>query len=272
MKKNARIILLFVVVAAQLLWLTIHYQLRRSELQTAPTICLRCNENDPRDILRGDFIRLHFNLSLPLEAAGKSIFWGKSFCEQVNTYSEWENGKFVECKADNPLQPRLAQTPDAMEITSKHEVIRVAAFWQKAEDGFHHIRRIEAPNSAADAPAPGELRCLMWADISNVFTNKQRTSCFDLRFTRGYRNSMRYFVEEKTGDLMRIWTEELHKNYADFPANRIRFTVDIALRPSAAAVPTMLYLNDIPYPQAVEQIRSGTFPWNPDPTPTPTNE
>ena len=74
MKRNAKIILLFVVVAAQLLWLTINYHQRRSELQTAPTICLRCNENDPRDILRGDFIRLNFNLTLPLESAGQSIF------------------------------------------------------------------------------------------------------------------------------------------------------------------------------------------------------
>lgn len=272
MKKNARIILLFVVVAAQLLWLAIHYPLRRSELQTAPTLCLRCNENDPRDILRGDFIRLHFNLSLPLESAGKSIFWGKSLCEQLNTDSEWKNGKFVEYKVANPLQPRLAQAPDAMEITSKHEFVRVAAFWKKAEDGFHHLVRIEAPHSTADAPAPGELRCLMWADISNVFTNKQRTSCFDLRFTRGYRNSMRYFVEEKTGDLMRIWTEELHQNYADFPANRIRFTVDIALRPSAAAVPTMLYLNGIPYPQAIEHNRNNSFPWGAENNPDNANE
>ena len=272
MKRNAKIILLFVVVAAQLLWLTINYLHRRSELQTAPTICLRCNENDPRDILRGDFIRLNFNLTLPLESAGQSIFWGKSLCEQVNTYSVWENGKYVESKVENPLQPRQVQAPNALEITSQYDYIRVAAFWKKAEDGFHHIVRIEAPDSAADTPAPGELRCLMWTDINNTCTAKQRTTRFNLSFSRGYRNTMRYFVEEKTGDLMRIWTEELHKNYADFPANRIRITVDIALRPSAAAVPTMLYLNGIPYPQAVEQIRNGTFPWPPDEPPAPTNE
>lgn len=272
MKTNVKIILLFMVVAAQLLWLTINYHLRRSELQTAPTICLRCNENDPRDILRGDFVRLNFNLSLPLESAGKSIFWGKSLCEQVNTYSVWKNGEYAEYKVKNPLQPRQEQAPNALEITSIDTYIRVAAFWQKAEDGFHHIVRIEAPDSAADTPAPGELRCLMWADFNTTRYDKQRTTRFDLTFSRGYRNSMRYFVEEKTGDLMRIWTEELHKNDADFPADRIRFTVDIALRPSAAAVPTMLYLNGIPYPQAVELIRSGTFPWAPEAPPAPTDE
>lgn len=272
MKTNVKIILLFMVVAAQLLWLTINYHLRRSELQTAPTICLRCNENDPRDILRGDFVRLNFNLSLPLESAGKSIFWGNSLCEQVNTFSVWESGEYVEHKAENPLQPRQPQAPNALEITSQYASIRVAAFWKKAEDGFHHIVRIEAPDSSADTPAPGELRCLMWADINNTRTDKQRTTCFNLSFSRDYRSSMRYFVEEKTGDLMSIWTEELHKNYADFPANRIRFTVDIALRPSAAAVPTMLYLNGIPYPQALELIRSGTFPWAPVTPPAPTAE
>ncbi|MEE1265117.1 MAG: hypothetical protein UHH87_02385, partial [Akkermansia sp.] len=79
-------------------------------------------------------------------------------------------------------------------------------------------------------------------------------------FARRWQN-LRFYVEEGTGDLRHIWMNELGEKWDSFPADHIRRTVDVAIRENAAPVPRMLYLNGVPYPEAVEQIRNRTFKW-----------
>lgn len=271
MKTNRNLILLFIVVAAQLLWLACNYYSRLHELETAPTLHIQCDQHDPRDLLRGDFISLNTSQSVPLEALGSSLYWGDPLCSQLNNHEQRDDdGVWRMQSVSNPLSPRITHAADAAEIRDQHDTLRVAAFWKKGEDGYHHIVRVEHPGSSADSPAPGEFRCLMWGGMRNSISScrvgkeppvHHRQTHFRLSFFHKSWHNIRYYVQEKTGDIERIWTEELNKAYSDFPTSHIRYTVDLALRPSAAPIPRMLYLNGIPYPQAVQQIRNKTFPW-----------
>ena len=279
MKKDVKLLLLAAIVAAQLLWLGINYYLRGVELENAPALHLPCNEYDPRDILRGDYINIRLPLDIPLDKAGVSLYWGKELCNGLNTYSVWETdlsnsegkSKYVPYTVENLLEPRAPQAPDAVELTTENKPTPLAVFWRKGDDGFHAISRVEAPGTAADAPQDGELRCLMWGRIINEIESpdsglhpRRRDTDIYLKFRRHSWVDMRYYVQEKTGNLRRIWETELGHEFDTFPAHRIRYTIDLALRENNIPAPRMLYLNGIPYPQAVELIRAGTFPWLPE--------
>lgn len=279
MKKDVKLLLLAAIVAAQLLWLGINYYLRGVELENAPTLHLACNEYDPRDILRGDYINISIPLDIPLDKAGVSLYWGKELCNELNTYSVWETdltnsegkSKYVPYTVENPLEPRAPQAPDAVELTTGNKTKPLAVFWRMGDDGFHYITRVEAPGTAADAPQAGELRYLTWCCINNHIERtaaslhpRCRDTHLSVQFRRYSWESIRYYVQEKTGDLRRIWETELGHEFATFPAHRIRYTIDLALRENNIPAPRMLYLNGIPYPQAVEHIRAGTFPWLPE--------
>ncbi len=267
MKTDKRLILLFAVVAAQLLWLAWNYVDRTRELANAPCLLIDCTDYDPRDLFRGDYVSLSVMQSVPLDKAGKSIHWDADFCKRVNTHYEWDSDKkeHKEHPVVNPLPERAPQMEDSLALQDAYET-PVAVFWRKDTEGICRVARFEKPGSAADAAAADETRCKMWMSV-RFWTRKREDGQWEADisvrlsfFSQTWKN-LRFYVEEGTGDLRRIWMNELGEKWDEFPATRIRRTVDVAIRENAAPVPRMLYLNGVPYPEAVEQIRNRTFKW-----------
>ncbi|MBR5195033.1 MAG: GDYXXLXY domain-containing protein [Akkermansia sp.] len=263
-----RVYLLFAVVAVQLLWLVWNYVDRTLELEHAPVLRIECQQRDPRDLFRGEYVALNAGQSVSLAQAGKSICWDAGFCDSVNKDWDWVDDKRVERMATNPLHPRAPQMEDSLTLVRHGLPQRVAVFWRVGEDGLSRVVRFEKAGAPSDAAEAGEIRCLMWMEVISRLTQKESgesEAYVSIELEFGRRNRLRYYVEENTGDMYNIWVNQLNKKWSDFPADRLRYTVDLAIRESATAVPRMLYLNDVPYPEAVNQIREGTFVWLSDP-------
>lgn len=142
-------------------------------------------------------------------------------------------------------------------------------YWKKEADGLHRVCRVETPGSAQDSPAAGETRALMWGDIVSDFDIEKegekiilvkQMAKLRLSFSRNHWGRMRFYVEEGTGDIRRLWLNEIEEK-DNVPFDKVRRTVDIVLRENAAAIPRMLYLNGVPYPEAIDQMRNKTFKW-----------
>lgn len=267
-----RVYLLFAVVAVQLLWLVWNYVERTLELENAPVLRVECRQRDPRDFFRGDYVALNAGQSVSLEQAGKSICWDAGFCDSVNKDWTWEDSTRIDLVASNPLQPRASQMEDSLSLKTQCESQRVAVFWRVGEDGISRVVRFEKPGASTDAAGEGEFRCLMWMDvISHVSRNEAGEAELSLRveleFHLGSMHRIRYYVEENTGDMYDIWVRQKRREWRDFPNDRLRYTVDLAIRRNASVVPRMLYLNGVPYPEAVQQILEDTFSWLPEPAP-----
>lgn len=278
-----RVYLLFVVVAAQLAWLGWNYVERSRELEESPVIRIACTDYDPRDLFRGDYVSIQTRQEVPLELAGTSLYWGEETCKRVNVYSHWnrETKQDEEYQVINPLQPRPVPAGGEKEdggalVLEPDTCERLAVFWKKGADGLHHVCRVEAPGAVQDTPAEDEIRALMWGRLSGdydvvrdeerIVSVKQKTR-LGLSFSRQHWRGMRFYVEEGTGDIRRPWVYG-GEGKDIVPSDRIHRTVDIVIRENAAPVPRMLYLNGVPYPEAVEQIRNRTFKW-PDAPATP---
>ena len=263
-----RVYLLFAVVAAQLLWLVWNYVERTIELEKAPVLRIVCQQCDPRDLFRGEYVALNTDQFVTLEQAGKSICWDAGFCDSVNKDWTWKDGKRVDQLATNPLQPRAPRVEDSLTLVRHGLPQRVAVFWREGEDGLSRVVRFEKPGATSDTAEAGEIRCLMWMQVISHLKQKESgesEAYVSIELEFGRRNRLRYYVEENTGDMYNIWVNQLNKKWSDFPSDRLRYTVDLAIRESATAVPRMLYLNDVPYPEAVKQILEGTFVWLPEP-------
>ncbi len=263
-----RVYLLFAVVAVQLLWLGWNYVERTLELEHAPVLRIECQQRDPRDLFRGEYAALNAGQSVSLAQAGKSICWDAGFCDAVNKDWDWKDGRRVDLLVTNPLQPRAPQMEDSLNLVKYGEPRRVAAFWRVGEDGLSRVVRFEKPGAPSDAAEEGETRCLMWMEVLSHLSQNEAGEwdayvSIDLEF--GRRDRLHYYVEENTGDMYNIWVRQMKREWDDFPADRLRYTVDLAIRESDTAVPRMLYLNGVPYAEAVKQIREGTFVWLSEP-------
>lgn len=271
MKKDKCLYGVFAVVVVQLLWLGWNYVDRTRELESAPTLHIECRDVDPRDLFRGDYVRLSAQQLVTLEQAGKSIHWGEKLCKEVNTV--WERDEetkvYKSIPVSNPLAPRAPQMEDSLEIDDSNEP-EVAVFWRKEANGISRVTRFEKIGAPTDVAADGEIRNTMWLEVRGYGASRredgdyERSTAIWLRFFSQRWKDFRFYVEEDTGDLRRIWTEELGEKWADFPDERIRRTVDVAIRKGAAPVPRMLYLNGVPYPEAVELVRKRDFSWLPE--------
>lgn len=268
-----RVYLLFAVVAAQLLWLRWNYADRTRELAEAPVIRIDCTDYDPRDLFRGDYVSIQTSREVPLERLGASFYWDDDFCRDVNKYTRW-NHKTREDEiyaVVHSLQPRpaAASVSGCKALKNRNDAERIAVYWKMGADGLHQVSRVEAPGSSADVPNPGETRALMWGDVhvyydceekDNQIISVNQRVMMNLSFTRHSWKNMRFYVEEGTGDIRRFWLNEI-EGKDNVPFDKVRRTVDIVLRENAPAVPRMLYLNGVPYPEAVEQMRNRTFKW-----------
>lgn len=159
--KFIRYFLLILIVAAQVAYLVYSYGERTKEIENAPHLVLKCKQYDPRDILRGDYFAISnsfLRLELDSPVWGKSLYWGKDFDqERVLNRPYLDEGKAV-----LDITPREKGADDAVDLLNTFiDGGKLAVFWKQGEDGIHNATRVEAPGTAEDTAAEGEIRTVM---------------------------------------------------------------------------------------------------------------
>lgn len=161
---------------------------------------------------------------------------------------------FREMKKDDP---RIG--PNVLEVQPD----RVVGFWKQGEDSCWNMTRVEVACSEEDRPGEGELRTWLRA----IYGNNENDAMLrlDLVPNQGdWASFWSYYVSEETGDVRKAW-EETFPESEKFPSDRIRLTAEILVRKGGSLLPRQLYLNGIPWHEAINQIRSGSFPLLPEP-------
>ncbi len=285
-----RYILLALLVLCQLLWLGCQYHARRVEMEQAPRLLVACDSYDPRDIFRGDYLSLSCSRSVFLGDAriGKSLWWGEPLMESLRKRCEGrlnrsgEMTRTVESEKEDlpspppgflPLEPRASGCADAVELVTVRDMesspirvkgmskvqLQLAGFWTRGKDGLWDISRVESAGSSQDVTQPGEIRTPLHAGKNLHLCRTEGESPaygFELRLSlTKLWEGLRYYVPEKTGDLWRLWRQSFPDE--DFPAEKLRYTAEIIVRPSASLMLRRVFVNGIPYQEAVELVRQG---------------
>lgn len=307
MKKKLSLIVVFIIVAAQLIWLAVQYAARTEEMENAPTIRLECTGYDPRDLFRGDYVSFTCEqlllLSNPLFQ--DLYYWGDSFidCSKKHWESHFENGRVVSGYFDiyhedgscligeereklNPskikyLEPRPAR-PGAKELTGSKDIILhhipVAAFWTVGQDGLGKLSRLAHLGSEQDVVRPGEQRTpanLRGRSFYVLKANGVIHSDIEIEISvvhgDGAQSSrFRFYVPEKTDSAMQAWFAAQPEGTAgnQYPAERVQQTAEFIIRERNGLMVKQLYLNGIPYTQAIRLLSENKFPFTEKPLPS----
>lgn len=288
MKKNFILIPLFAVVAAQLGWLGYNYYARTVEIETAPTLTVECDALDPRDIFRGDYVRFFCSFSYPITDPifADLLHWNKELRPKAENV--WVRGSSL---ANDPSQlvitmqsrevpnhlvqgipPRAATNKDSLAVTyDNYKINDLVGFWQLGEPGKPAtLLRVAKAGSGQDVARPGEFRTAMYGHVrckvvgepEEKYVVKSELSLYLCVSERNDLGSFRFYVPENTGEPLPAWREGQQRLNLDepFPANRIRTTVDFACREKNGFIVKQLYINGIPWVEAIEKMRMGTFP------------
>lgn len=173
--KFIRYFLLILIVAAQVAYLVYSYGERTREIENAPHLVLKCKQYDPRDILRGDYFAISnsfLRLELDSPVWGKSLYWGKDFDqERVLNRTYLDEGKAV-----LDITPREKGADDAVDLLNTFiDGGKLAVFWKQGEDGIHNATRVEAPGTAEDTAAEGEIRTVMNVEFAEFVPQRVET-------------------------------------------------------------------------------------------------
>lgn len=291
MKKRLSLILLSAVVAGQLAWLGYNYHARSVEIAAAPTLTVECEALDPRDVFRGDYVRfscqvdypltdplfsdlLHWNEQLgPSEKSGQPVSVWVSCPDGRTEYRE------VPAEQIKAIPARPATNTGSIAVYynnySRNRIGKLAGFWQPEDGKPATLVRVVKAGSAQDAARPGEMRTAMEGSVSTrvehvqgeEYAVKAVVRLFLCVSDRNDTTSFRFYVPENTGEPVEAWREGApgDKSQAVFPHHRIRTTVDFACREQNGLIVKQLYLNSIPWVDAIEKMRHGTFPLLPEP-------
>lgn len=260
MKKHLSIILVLLVVLGQLTWLGYNYHARTQELEAAPTIIVPCMDSDPRDLFRGDYVTFLCGFSYSLT---DPLF---------NDVLHWDNLS-PHIYADEPIKPvpaRSATNPDSVLITAddEYKVIPMAAFWVPGGESEARLVRLANRGSAQDVAREGEVRTAVTARVSH-FSAHQRDEDYVTEVSvrimlcvsdSNSTASFRYYVPEGEGDVFRAW-RECPGSEGPFPSGRVQTSAELVCRGNSGLVVRELYMNGIPWLEAIERIRKGTFPF-----------
>ncbi len=274
MNKRFSLIAVFVIVVAQLGWLGYNYHARRVELTTAPTLLVECDAFDPRDFFRGDYVSFDCKFTYPME--------DPLFCDLFH-WNEWNPVRLTEEEVAEgitvqPLPARAATNSDSIEIATEGWQRRVddklVGFWVTGADGKSKLTRVVKLGSSGDAARPGEIRTHLRArwNYDLVKEGKLRRVRGEVELVLLPREQAdawfryRFYVPENTGEPHRAWRSQ-GGDHGSLPLNRIRSTVEFACRERDGLVVKQLYINDIPWVQAVRMMEQGTFPLLPEPPP-----
>ena len=271
MKKRLSLIAVFVIVVAQLGWLGYNYHARRVELAAAPTLLVECDAFDPRDFFRGDYVSFDCKFTYPMEDPLFLDLFHWNECMPIRLSPD----EVAEGITVQPLSARAATNPDSIEIATDGWQSRIdeklVGYWVAGADGKAKLTRVVKLGSSGDVPHPGEMRTHLRArwkyDVEEdakvrrvrgevelvLVPHEQADAWFRYRF----------YVPENTGEPHRAW-RSLDANHVSLPLNRIRSTVEFACRERDGLVAKQLYINDIPWVQAVRMMEQGTFPLLPE--------
>lgn len=267
MKKLLSLIALFALVGAQLGWLGYNYHAREVELATAPTLLVECDAFDPRDFFRGDYVSFDCEFTYRLtDPLFRDLFhWDEALISGGN-----EDEKL-------PFPGRAASNPESIHINLSRWYSsiedRLVGFWTTGKDGKAKLARVVKLGSSGDVAQPGEVRTYMSAGV-NLRSEEQgddgvekEPPYYELELTLLPRNMernwyrFRFYVPEKMGELGRF----RQRDKDPYPLHRLRTTVEFACREQGGLMVRQVYINDIPWVQAVRMMQDGSFPLLPEP-------
>lgn len=258
MKKRLSLIALFVMVGAQLGWLGYNYHAREVEVATAPTLLVECDAFDPRDFFRGDYVSFDCEFGYKLtDPLFRDTF-------------HWEDTQIKEHIDDTavPFPGQAASNPESIHINfdrwTSYIEDNLVGFWTTGEDGKGKLVRVAKPGSSRDVTQPGEVRTYISGRVSPVYAAQHY---YELKLTllprKMERNwyRFRFYVPENTGEIPRA----RGRDKAPYPLNRMRTTVEFVCREQGGLMVRQVYINDIPWVQAVRMMKDGSFPLLPEP-------
>lgn len=277
MKKHLSLIFVLLVVLGQLTWLGYNYHARTQELAAAPTIIVPCMDSDPRDLFRGDYVSFlcGFSYSLTDPIFNDVLHWDnlsprthRDGCAIVNSQSG--GCYWVPVEQIKPLPTRAATNPDSVLISSddEHKVIPMAAFWVPGGKSEARLVRLANRGSAQDVAREGEVRTAVTARVSSFSAHRSEEGYVTevsvrLMLCVSDSNStavFRYYVPEGEGDVFRAW-RECPGSEGPFPSGRVQTSAELVCRGNSGLVVRELYMNGIPWLEAIDRIRKGTFPF-----------
>ena len=267
---NKRLLFLFLIVASQLAWLGVSYARRAQDLAEAPRVVLACESVDPRDLFRGDYLnlRLQETVGIDWQKLGPSLTLGDDvLAAMVSEYLSGEHGWLPSLDMARaalqsvPAQP--GRKPGAMPLGVGTGQPELVSFW-KCDGGIWRLERLEKQGSPEDRARAGETRIPhVTPDVRAFYRFGRRYSdrrSFNIFLPgMGRWSGFRFYVPEKTGEIVKIWRER----YPSLPMGEyLRLSVGLALLPEGRCFPVELYINGMPYDEAVARIRAGNFELN----------
>lgn len=260
---NKRWIILFLIVASQLTWLGVNYARRAQGLESSLRIVLACETVDPRDFFRGDYLNLRFHET-------ENVDWRKlgvsltldddAVASMAGEFLSARNGWLADVAwaSWNREPPFPDRAPGAMPIGEGIGQAELASFW-KRDGSIWRLERLEKQGSPEDCARSGEMRIPGVRPNVCVRYGPDRNDCLSLDILlpgMGRWPGFRFYVPEKTGEIGSIWNE----HYPALPLNEyVRLSVELALPADGRCIPVKLYINGLPYDEAVERIRAGSF-------------
>lgn len=259
--------LIYVVVAAQIIWLAWSYHARSVELASAPRILIATQTYDPRDLTRGYYQALETSIQLTIprvsSLCGASVNQSALKDQLLKKNSLPSDGYTYEL-AESP-SPTTAHSATAKELPAvSHAEFPLSTFWKKQASGLWEICRIELPDSPEDAVTEGETRVPMIAMWRMDYSTNEETRTTkvhaDLHLRFPELSNLRYYYSEAVGDFFTLLRQKENNAPVDI-------TVELVIRPTSSIMPVQLYLNDIPYNEATELLKQDKFPFRERPKP-----
>lgn len=281
--KFIRYFLLILIVAAQVAYLVYSYGERTKEIENAPHLVLKCKQYDPRDILRGDYFAISnsfLRLELDSPVWGKSLYWGKDFDqERVLNRTYLDEGKAV-----LDITPREKGADDAVDLLNTFiDGGKLAVFWKQGEDGIHNATRVEAPGTAEDTAAEGEIRTVMNVEFAEFVPQRVETDeegkdeeseAEDGEAEEGKENKEIHYTVTATFKFSGIThydglhfyiPDNMTPNDYEIPDDwKDKFSVVLVYREDGTVIPNMLCVDGQPYLDAVKALprREGRSRYN----------
>lgn len=282
--KFIRYFLLILIVAAQVAYLVYSYGERTKEIENAPHLVLKCKQYDPRDILRGDYFAISnsfLRLELDSPVWGKSLYWGKDFDQErvLSRHIYLDEGKAV-----LDITPREKGADDAVDLLNTLiDGGKLAVFWKQGEDGIHNATRVEAPGTAEDTAAEGEIRTVMNVEFAEFVPQRVETDeegkdeaseAEDGEAEESKENKEIHYTVTATFKFSGITNydglhfyipDNMTPNDYEIPEDwKDKFSVVLVYREDGTVIPNMLCVDGQPYLDAVKSLprREGRSRYN----------
>lgn len=271
--KFIRYFLLILIVAAQVAYLVHSYGERTKEIENAPHLVLKCKQYDPRDIFRGNYFAISnsfLRLELDSPVWGKSLYWGKDFDqERVLNRTYLDEGKAV-----LDITPREKGADDAVDLLNTLiDGGKLAVFWKQGEDGIHNATRVEAPGTAEDTAAEGEIRTVMNVEFAEFVPQRVETDeegkdaeseAEDGEAEESKENKEIHYTVTATFKFSGITNydglhfyipDNMTPNDYEIPEDwKDKFSVVLVYREDGTVIPNMLCVDGQPYLDAVKAL------------------